>query len=190
MPIKRDRSATAPRRGARRTSWIVAALALLLASLTNVAPAAAAQRHISDPAGDGEYGPRLDITLVQLQNRDHSILVRISFVRTSYSGSLAVFYLGRGDRYRDMVRVAIGHRRGGDKSRVDTVHGREPCKGLRVTWSDRADTADIRLPASCFHSGQYGSVAIRVLTEFTVDADYAPEGPRGNLVWSAWTRRG
>ena len=82
------------------------------------------------------------------------------------------------------------HRRGGDLNRVDTIEGRERCKHLGVAWSDRADTAAIRLPASCFHGGNYDAVAIRVLTEFTVDADYAPEGPRGNLVWSAWTRRG
>jgi hypothetical protein len=190
MQIKRDGSAIAPRRGARHTARVGVVVALLLASLAIMVPATAEQRQISDPAGDGEYGRRLDITSVRLQNRDRSILVRVSFVRATYSGSLAVFYLARGDRYRDMVRVWSRHRNSGDVNRFDTVHGREPCKLLQVAWNDRADSAEIRLPASCFHSGNYGAVAIRVLTEFTVDADYAPEGPRGNLVWSDWTSRG
>lgn len=166
-------------------------VAILLTSVCVGGPAEAQLLRIHDPAGDGEHGDDLDITSVRVHNRDNSILVRIWFVRTTpRAGDLALFFKEDTDRRRDLIRVLNVRQGGNEHSRVDSVDGRVPCPGLDISWNDTADTVRVLLPAACLHGGDYEAIQIQALTEYVVDADYAPQGPKGNLKWSRPIARG
>jgi hypothetical protein len=171
----------------RRTlSVLITATALLTVGLA--APAQAASLRFTDPAGDGAAGPRLDITDGVLRNQDHRIVVETSYARVS-RGDLIVFLQSRGTRG---IRVVSEHHPAGqdDNFLLDRTGERRDCAGLRVTWDAQADTSLVSLPSRCFHSGNYGAVRTKVLTEIGADADLAPNGPRGGFPWTDWAARG
>ncbi len=133
---------------------------------------------VTDPAGDGLKGHRLDITAVQLANRDHAIVITISVVRVAY-GDLGVGIKARGDSTKETAAVTSVHRSGGDTNRLFTIEGDQQCKGLRVRWNPTTDHVRVRVPSRCVDGGDYGAVAVKAIFEIGSDADFAPKGPKG-----------
>jgi hypothetical protein len=159
-------------------------------------PASAATEIITDPAGDGFKGPRLDITLGSLANKDHALRVGVEFVKVA-SGDLIIFLQARGGGgvYRVVSEL---DQSGEDSAQSDylLVPGSQSpvaCPGLKVRWDDAKDVAVVRLPSRCLDDGDYGAVRFKVLTEIGSDADLMPDqtGPDGNVFpWSDWVARG
>jgi hypothetical protein len=170
-----------------RTSALVLAACAVLAS----GPALARTVTVSDPAGDGLQGHRLDITGLKVANRDHAIVTTVSVVRVVH-GDVAVYIQARGDRRSAGVVVASFHRARGDKNELLTSQGAQKCAGLGATWSDVTDRVQLRLPSGCFDHGNYGAVEVKVITETNggEDADFAPNGPKGRWRWTDWISRG
>ncbi|WP_134768601.1 hypothetical protein [Nocardioides sp. 1609] len=144
---------------------------------------------IDDPDRDGQIGAALDITEVRVANNDRAIVTSIAF-REVTGGDLALYYRPAGSARRDVVLVYSRHRARRDRNELRTVDGEQECAGLSVTWDRDADTARVRLPASCFHDGSYGDIRVRLITEIGGDADLAPSTPRGGWPWSAPIPRG
>jgi hypothetical protein len=169
--------------------WVAPVLAAC-AALTS-APALAQTTMVSDPAGDGLQGDRLDITSVTVANRDHAIVTTVSMVRVGH-GQLAVWIQAHGDRLRSAVVVATSHRLHGDKTQLLNADGVVECPGLRVSWDESADQVNARVPSRCLDGGNYGGVRVRTITEIHggEDVDLGPNGPRGNWRWTSWTSRG
>lgn len=170
-------------------------LALVLATTVLIAapaPASATTTSVSDPAGDGAKGPRLDITAAVLKNGDKGLKVRVNFVRVS-KGDLVVFLKLRGHKgsfravseYRPTQGTVKDHLLGG-------LNGNPvpQCAKLRTAWRTDMNKATMRIPASCLDRGNYGAVRFKVLTEIGPDADLAPESPTGRFMWSEYTPRG
>ena len=163
--------------------------------LTSFAPAHAATLTVTDPAGDGQKGRRLDITSIDVRNRDHAVVTDVAFVRAA-AGDLAIYYGARGDSRSDHVLVVSKHRPSrGDVNSVRTVGGTQECDGLKVTWDHEADTARVRLPSTCFRDGDYGAVRIRLIAEIGSHADYAPKGGESSMgdprwAWTPYVARG
>jgi hypothetical protein len=152
-------------------------------------PAWAGEVTVEDAAGDGEKGDRLDMTTAGLSNRDHALVVDVSFVKAA-AGDLGVWVKARGAKRRDQVLVASIHRpKAGDRNFVRAAGEEETCAGLRVAWDHDADTAQVRLPSKCFLGGDYGAVAVRVITEIGSDADFTDDGA-GKWTWTDWAPRG
>ncbi len=176
----------------RRLATAIAAFLLPLGVATPVLADALA---VDDPAGDGLKGKKLDITSLRLSNRDHAIVVEVSFVRAA-AGDLGIWLHARGTKRNEVALVGSIHRpKRGDRNFVRTADGEQQCKGLRVTWDHEADTAWVRLPSRCFEDGDYGAVRTRIITEIGSDADVAPEASGGSdaelqWAWSTWTDRG
>jgi hypothetical protein len=169
----------------RRLAIIAVAAGLLLPA----SPALAQSRTFEDPAGDGLHGRALDITSYRVANRDHALVVTVSFVRAT-RGDLGLWFSARGDRRREQALVFSRHRFRGDDNRLRTIDGDQPCAGLAVAWDHDADTATVRLPSRCFRAGDYGAVRVRVITEIGSDADYTPKNPRGGWAWGSAVGRG
>src|ERR1700754_2996686 len=161
---------------------LVLPLSLLLVALAT--PAQAASIGFTDPAGDGEAGPRLDITDVVVHNRDHRIVVETSYAQVS-RGHLVVFLHARGTR--GSIRVVSLHRPAGEDNNF-VLGQRKDCAGLRVMWDAEADTSRVSLPSRCLHGGDYGAVRAWLLTEESSgsDADFAPARPKQ----ADWVARG
>ena len=162
------------------------ALPLTLLLVAPPAPAQAASVGITDPAGDGMAGQRLDITSGVLRNRDRRILVETSYTRVS-RGALIVFLQAR--KVKGTIRVVSRHRPARDTIfLLNRVGKRVDCAGLRVNWDDGTDTSRVSLPSRCFHGGDYGSLRMFLLAEVNggEDADFAPE----RRSQSEWVARG
>jgi hypothetical protein len=168
---------------------------VVTATLLMAPPAGAASQIITDPAGDGYKGPRLDITLGALSNKDRVIRVGVEFVKVA-SGDLIVFLQARGGgTYRVVSQL---DQSGEDSAQSDFLlvpGSQEPvtCAGLKVRWDDAEDVAVVRLPSRCLDDGDYGAVRFKVLTEIGSDADLMPDqtGANGNVFpWSPWVARG
>ena len=178
-----------------RSRVLVSALSAVVVSLSLAGPALADILAVDDPAGDGLKGKRLDITSLELANRDHAIVAEVSFVRAA-AGDLGIWLHARGTKRNEVALIASIHRpKRGDRNFVRTADGVQECKGLRVIWDHDADTAWARLPSKCFQGGDYGAVRTRIITEIGSDADLAPKAPGssdGELrwAWSDWTDRG
>ncbi|MBD3945593.1 hypothetical protein [Nocardioides ganghwensis] len=172
----------------RPTSRLAAAVASA-ALLLPASPASSDTHHLSDPAGDGLKGRRLDITGVTVANGKGAIRVDVSFVRVAV-GDLGVRIQARGTQARDQVVVFGTHRAAGDRAGLLAEGGRQDCSGLRVDWDSDAETASVRLPAACFRAGDYGAVRVRVITEIGSDADLTPESRTGGWPWSRYVARG
>jgi hypothetical protein len=163
-------------------------LVVVLAGLS--APAAQAETvRADDPAGDGLKGRRLDVTSVQVDNRDHAMVVTVDFVRAAY-GDLGIRLATRSDRLRDMAGVFARHWARGDHVELGTVDGTQPCPGLTADWDDEAESATVRVPSRCFRDGGYGAVRIKVITEIGSDADLAPDGRHGGWRGTPLVSRG
>jgi hypothetical protein len=144
---------------------------------------------VSDPAGDGLKGHRLDITEVKVANRDHAIITTISFVRVAH-GDLGVAMKARGDRRKQLVGVTSVHRASGDTNLFRTFAGVQKCKGLSVTWDATTNRVRVRVPSRCLDNGNYGALKVKAITEIGSDADVAPKDPKGNWRWTEWASRG
>jgi len=173
---------------------LLTALALPLTLLFGglASPAQAASTSFTDTAGDGEAGPRLDITDGVMRNRDHRIVVETSYTRVS-RGTLIVFLQAR--NVNGKIWVVSRHRPAGedDNFLLTRAGGRTECAGLSVMWDAEADTSRVELPSRCFHKGNYGAVRAFLLTEVIggSDADFAPNGNNGaRWQWSSWVARG
>jgi hypothetical protein len=167
------------------------ALPLTLLLVAPAAPAQAARVAITDLAGDGGAGPRLDILDAVLRNRDHRIVVETSYARVS-RGDLIVFLQARGHKGRFRI-LSLHHPAGEDRNFLINGTGRRPdCPGLRITWDAEADTSRVDLPSSCFRGGDYGAVRGFLLTEVGggSDADLAPNESRRGIPWTDWVARG
>jgi hypothetical protein len=154
-------------------------------------PASARTATVSDPAGDGLKGDRLDITAVRVANRDHAIVTTVDVVRVGH-GDLGVWIQARGDRRSDAIAVAAFHRIGGDTSRLISFHGPVRCDGLRVTWDESTDRIRARVPSRCLDHGDYGALRVRTITEIHggEDVDLAPNSAQGDWRWTDWVGRG
>lgn len=172
-----------------RKLWLVVGLVAVLSAVA--APAQAERIKVKDPEGDTYDGRRLDITGVEVRNRDHAVVTKVSFVQAG-RGDLVLLFQARGDSRRDFARVISHHRpKRGDINVLDTADGVQTCDGLRVRWDHGADSARVRLPSRCFRGGDYGAVHVRVLTEIVVDQDYyAPSADAENWRWTPWVARG
>lgn len=144
--------------------------------------------HVSDPAGDGLKGQRLDITTVKLANRDHSIVVTIAVVHVAY-GDLGVRMKARGDSGETALITSL-HRSGGDTNRLVTAAGEKQCKALHVSWNEATDRVRVRVPSRCVDGGDYGAVRVKTIFEIGSDADFAPKGPKGSWRWTDYVARG
>lgn len=165
---------------------LITATALLSVGLA--APAQAARVDVSDPAGDAPLR-RLDFTDITVRNKDHALVVDLSFVQVS-GGFLLIEF-----KDRDGHRAAISshHRpQRGDVNRFGTrKDGVQDCAGLQVTWDHAQDTAHVRLPSRCYRDGNFGALATRFFTEVGQDNDFAPNGNNGaRWRWSRWIARG
>ncbi len=171
----------------RRTlSALIAATALLTVGLA--APAQAARLNVNDPAGDAAVS-RLDFTDIAVRNKDHALIVDISFVRVG-GGFLLIEFK---DRAGHRALISSHHRpQRGDVNRFGTREGGiQDCAGLRVTWDHEQDTAHVRLPSRCYQDGDFGALATRFFTEVGEDNDFAPNGNNGaRWRWSEWIARG
>ena len=166
------------------------AAVLLASSALFVSGSALGQTaRVSDPAGDGLKGHRLDITGVKLANRDHAIVVTLSVVRVAL-GDLAVDIKARGDSAEETTAVSSVHRSGGDTNRFFTIDGEQQCGGLRVRWNPTTDRVRVRVPSRCIDRGNYGAVAVKAIFEIGSDADFAPKGPKGGWRWTDYVARG
>jgi hypothetical protein len=144
---------------------------------------------VSDPAGDGLKGHRLDITSIKVVNRDHVILATVSFVRVAH-GDFLVGFKARGAGRSGIAGVSSVHRASGDTNRVRTVDGVARCKGLKVARNTDNESVRVRFPSRCFLGGDYGAVKAQSITEIGSDADFAPKTPKGNWGWTDWVSRG
>ena len=168
---------------------LVLATLLVTASSLVASPATAEQVTATDPAGDGAHGQRLDITSIQVKNRDHAIVTVISFARAT-RGDLGVRFQTRDDRRREWAVVFTRHRFRGDRTSYGQYGELQPCRGLTVVWDHEADTARVRLPSRCFREGDYGAVHVKAITELGSDADLAPKNAAGRWVWTPFASRG
>jgi hypothetical protein len=171
-------------RSLSRSAAVVLASCALLVSGSAVGQTV----RVSDPAGDGLKGRRLDITAVKMSNRDHAIVVKISVVRVAH-GDLGVRMKARGDR-GETALVASQHRSSGDTNQLFTAAGEQQCNGLRVTWDQTADRVLVRVPSRCIDGGDYGAVRAKAIFEIGSDADFAPKGPKGGWRWTDYVARG
>lgn len=144
---------------------------------------------LQDPAGDGLKEEALDITTLEVANRDHAIVTTVSFVRAA-RGDLAVWVKARGEGRRTMIGVASIHRAHRDRTILLAIDGEQQCKGLKATWDHETEEARVRLPSRCFLGGDYGAVKIKVITEIGSDADLAPKDASGDWSWTGWVARG
>jgi len=173
----------------------VAALVLgVVGPVGVVAPAHAASRVLTDPAGDAGGVKRLDITRAKVRNRDHAVVARVTFAK-AVAGDLIVSIDPRGAK--GLRLVAERKRDGTITSRVlpgaftdrGGAAGSEPCTDLRVQWIQ--DVARLVMPSTCLHDGDYGAIRFAVLTENrATDSDYTPETDTGNIGVSGWIARG
>jgi hypothetical protein len=165
---------------------LVLPLTLLLVALG--APAQAARMGVNDPAGDAPMR-RLDFTHITVRNTDRALVVDLSFVRVSRGFLLIEFK----DRAGHLALIRSQHRpQQGDVNEFGTLRGElQDCPGLRVTWDHELETAQVRLPSSCYRGGNYGALATRFFTEVGQDNDFAPNGKNGaRWRWSRWIARG
>lgn len=178
---------------------VLPGIAVLVALLVLLATGAARAEQITvhDPVGDDPtLGPVLDITRLQVADRDRAIVTKVSFV-TAGRGFFMVMLKVRDDTSTEVMAVSSDHRPGrGDVNRVLTTDGVQPCPRLRVAWDHERDTVRVRLPASCVVLSDHGSVKAKVFTEITVDQDFAPQGPpkphadEPTWRWTRWIERG
>ena len=167
----------------------MAAFVICVCAVATPVPALAAVVTVSDPAGDGLKGRRLDITSVRLANRDHAIVITATVVRVTH-GDLAVYLTARGERRRAFVGVLSKHRARGDSNRLFSAEGTVPCQGLRVTWDADTDRVQVRVPSRCLGGGNYGALRTKLIFENPDDADFAPKGAEGSWRWTPWVNRG
>ena len=171
----------------RRTLLALTTVAALL-FVGLAAPAEAARVTVSDPAGDAPLR-RLDFTEITVRNRDHALVIDISFDRVS-GGFLLIEFK---DRAGHLALIRSQHRpQRGDINEFATRQGGfQDCAGLQVTWNHTQDTAQVRLPSSCYRDGNYGALSTRFFTELGQDNDFAPNGHNGaRWRWSEWVARG
>ncbi|QBR92206.1 hypothetical protein [Nocardioides euryhalodurans] len=159
--------------------------ALLVAALSLPLGAAhGATVSVTDPAGDGSAGERLDVLDVTLRNRDRAVVVTTTFVAVG-KGSVAVGLDAR--RPPGQVVLVARRRPGPDRAFLVTEDGRRRCAGLLATWDTEAETLRLRMPSRCFRGGAYRALRMRAITEELSAGDI-------DLVrrfrWSDWVRRG
>jgi hypothetical protein len=163
-------------------------LPLTLLLVAPGAPAQAARVTVSDPAGDAPLR-RLDFTDITVRNKDHALVVDLSFVQVS-RGFLLIEFKDR-TGHRALIRSLHRPHRG-DVNEFGTRRGGfQDCPGLRVTWDQVQDTAQVRMPSSCYRDGNFGALSTRFFTEVGQDNDFAPNGTNGaRWHWSRWIARG
>jgi hypothetical protein len=160
--------------------------ALLVAALSLPLGAAhGATVSVTDPAGDGSAGERLDVLDVTLHNRDRAVVVTTTFVAVG-TGSVGIGLDAR--RAPGQVMLVARRRPGPDREFLLTEDGRRrTCAGLRATWDTDAETLHLRMPARCFRGGDYRALRMRGIVEGRHGGDI-------DLVrrfrWSDWVRRG
>ena len=116
--------------------WVRHVVLTAVTLLAVPSAALAGTLHVDDPDDDGLKGRTLDITSLQIGNRDHAIIIQVSFVRVAF-GDLAVYIQARGDRRRDLAVVISRHRARQDADQLITVDGTQRCRGLSVRWDHR-----------------------------------------------------
>lgn len=160
--------------------------------LTIAAPAHADQVTVTDPAGDAA-GRGLDITTVDVRNRDRAVIAVVGFRRAT-RGDIIVGVRARGGAG---VRIVNEHRPQGE-DRTYVIRGslkrgvdEDTCPGATTVWDLEARTATLRLPSRCLDEGNYGAVRAAVLTEQDAgDVDSAPERANGEPSYTGWIDRG
>src|SRR5687768_16981457 len=106
-----------------RSRALFGAVAATVVPLSLAGTALADGLAIDDPAGDGLKGKRLDITSLQVANRDHAIVVEVSFVQAA-AGDLGIWLHARGTERNEVALVASVHRpERGDRNFVRTKEG-------------------------------------------------------------------
>jgi hypothetical protein len=171
-----------------RLKLALAALLIVASSLV-ASPASAEQITVTDPAGDGAHGQRLDITSITVLNRDRAIVTVISFARAT-RGDLGVRFQTRDDRRREWAAVFTRHRFRGDRTWYGQYGEVQMCRRIAVVWNHDTDTVRVRLPSRCFRGGDYGAVHVKVITELGSDADLAPKNVAGKWIWTPFASRG
>lgn len=173
-----------------RRFWLLAAVLLTCCAVLASGTAVAQTVSFSDPAGDGLKGTHLDMTSIDVANRDHVIVITISFVKVSH-GDLLLSIKQRGQAPSRQAGVTSSHRARGDKNRLYGSTGVEKCKGFKVTWEAALSRVRVRVPSRCLTHGDYGAIKTQAATSvggFTADA--APKTPKGKWGWTDWVSRG
>jgi hypothetical protein len=173
--------------------------ALLIGSLllvgTSVPTAAhAASTTVSDPAGDGAHGPRLDMTSGTLDNRAKAVKIRVEVEKVA-KGDLFVYLKLKGHRRYQLVssydpkQGTVDNILTGGPGGVDAL---QFCPRLSAAWSTSADTISIRVPAACLADGDYDRARFKLFTEGPggADTDFAPGSDFDSWSWSAFVPRG
>lgn len=175
---------------------ILAATALLGATVA-IGPAAhAAEYTVYDPAGDAA-NKGLDFTEVRLNNLDRKIVVTTKFVKDR-RGKLIVSVEPRGGTG---VRLVSVYRPGGTTTNKilpgafsDPASERSSnavaCPGFKVVWKASSDLARIQLPSRCLAGADYGAVRFGYLSERGADTDFGPQSEKGFLTTTDWIPRG
>lgn len=179
-----------------RSLLIASALVTSTLLAVSLPPAHAATSDVDDPAGDGLYGAKLDITSARLDNRQKAVKIRVRVDRLAAGAAFADVKL-RGHR-RYLVVSDYNPQQGTVLNRLfDSHFDRLPCPRLTASWSTSDDLVDLRIPASCLNDGDYDEVRFRVGTESKTDRDidFAPttvddEGDNEKWVWSPYAERG
>jgi hypothetical protein len=160
--------------------------------LTIAAPAHADQVTLTDPGGDS-HGSGLDITTVDVRNRDSAVVAVVGFRRVT-RGDIIVGVRARGGA---AVRI-INEHRPQREDRTYVIRGSlrrgvegDTCPAASTVWDLEARTATLRLPSRCLDGGNYGAIRAAVLTEQDAgDVDWAPERANGEIGTTAWIDRG
>jgi hypothetical protein len=172
-----------------RSLSVVLASAVLVVS----APVAAlgATTSITDPAGDGTKGPRLDVTSATLDNRARGIRIRVEVEKVSKGDVLVLLKLKGHKRFTVLseydpkegtVSNFIG---GGDQPAL--------CPQITAAWSTSENFVRLRIPGKCLDGGDYDEARFKLLTEANgpADTDLAPAaGDDDKWRWSAYAARG
>lgn len=168
---------------------LIAAVAAAGSVVVGGLPAQAGTIVIDDRDRDGQHGPSLDFTSVEVANRTHAVVITARFRRVT-AGDLAAYVLPVGAARDEQVRLVSSLRARRVRSSIATQEGVQRCDGLVVTWDREEDTFRARVPARCINGGDYGAVRVRLITEIGSDADLSPGGPRGGWPWSRPVSRG
>lgn len=167
-------------------------LAAAVLILTLPVAAQAATTSISDPAGDGSQGKRLDVVSATLNNKAKAIKIDVEVVKVA-KGDLVVFLKLKGHKliravseYRPKQGTLNNFILGGDDPK-----GNRTCPGFTAAWSTSEDTISLRIPARCLDGGDYEKARFKILTEIGPDADLAPSTPEDEKWrWSSYAARG
>jgi hypothetical protein len=171
-----------------------AAVLVLTTSVGMPTAAHAASTAITDPAGDGSQGAKLDITAATLANKAKAVKVTVEVAKVA-SGQLLVYLKAKGKRAY-VVASAYDAKEGTLENVLLFGGPKKPvkCKGINAAWSTSENTISVRVPARCLYGGEYDKLRFKLLSERPTDGDndFAPTSGEDDSTWtySGYVARG